>query len=190
MPTASEILPDHVDVVSIATCTPQQNESTPMGVQYRTWHQEYLDSFRRAASDPALPRHHYSTFVLSNFQTFPGASAPYGLSGAFIPVPLRKAFPLFVKARSWGRFRDSDSSNRWSTPDDGAATGKKWSSFGYVASLDSVALEGLAPAHMLGFTVHRLPRHTTHWRPAEGLVDFQLRTAMDDPESGTMVFRK
>jgi hypothetical protein len=178
--------PDHVDIVSVATCTPQQDQVTLKGEQYRTWHQEYLNSFTRAASE--LPRHRYSTFVLSNFQTIPGPAAG-GLSGAFIPVPLPRAgFPSFVTTSSWGRFPGSG--NRWSTPDDCAATGKGWSSLGYIASLDSVAIGGLAAAYMLGFTVHRLPRDTTRWRPPEGLVDFQLRRAMDDPESGRMVFRK
>ncbi len=184
-----DLPPDHVDVVSVAACTPQQNESTPMGVKYRTWHQEYLDAFRRAASDPALPRHHYSTFVLSNFQTVPGPSPGGGLSGAFIPVPLpSSSFPPFVTLSSWGRFPGVG--NRWSTPDDRTVTGKVWESLGYVVSLDSVAIGNLAPACMLGFTVYRLPRDTTRWRPAEGLADFQLRRAMEDPESGAMVFGK
>jgi hypothetical protein len=181
-----ETPPDHVDIVSVATCTPQQGQVTLKGVPFRTWHQEYLSSFIRAASE--LHRHHNSTFVLSNFQTVPGPAAG-GLSGAFIPAPLPSvSFPPFVTISSWGRFPGL--ANKWSTPDDDTAPGNVWSSLGYVASIDSVALEGLSPAFMLGFTVHRLLRDATRWRPPDGLVDFELRSAIDDRESGTMVFRK
>lgn len=176
--------PDHVDIVSVATCTPQQDQVTSLGKPYRTWHQEYLNSFTRAASE--LPRHYYSTFVLANFQTVPGPAGG-GLSGCFIPVRLSSAdFPPFVTNCSWGRFPDSI--NRWSTPDDRTATSKDWSSLGYVASLDSVTMGNLAPAYMLGFTIQRLPRDSTRWRLPQGLVDFQLRTAVDEPASGGLVF--
>ncbi len=187
-----EAPPDHVDIVSVATCTPQQEQSTSKGLPYRRWHQEFRSSFTRAASDDALPRHHYSTFVLSNFQTVPGPAPGGGLSGVFIPLPLRGAkFPSFVTVSSWGRSRTaSGSDNGWSRPDDNTEMAEAWSSLGYVASLDPSATGGSVAAHMLGFTVHRLPRDTTRWRPSEALVNFQLRTAAHDPGSGTMIFRK
>jgi hypothetical protein len=183
--------PDRVDIVSVATFTPQQNEQTLKGIKYRTWHQDFLDSFRRAASDPALPRHHLSMFVLSNFRAAASESAG-GLSGAFTPVPLRNTPPPFVTAPSWGHFSKIASANRWSTPDDRdlISAGEEWSSLGYMAILDSVELDDSAPAYMLSFTVSRLPREMTRWRPIDALVNFQLRRAEPDEESGGLIFRK
>jgi len=176
--------PDHVDIVSLVTCTPQQVQVAKSGIRYRTWHQEFLNSFLRAASE--LPRHHYSAFVLSNFQTLP-ANALGGLSGGFIPVSLlHDTFPPFVTVSSWGKLQNS--ANRWSTPDDNCKREDGWSSLGYVASLEPAALNDEAPAYMLGFTVYRFPRDITRWKPAEGFVDFQLREAID--EADRMIFRK
>jgi hypothetical protein len=179
-------LPDHVDVVSVVTCTPQQIGVSSKGIQYRTWHQDFLDSFRRAAGE--LHRHYYSTFVLSNFQNFPG-NTPGGLSGAFIPVSLvHDSFPSFVTVSSWGKLMGENSGNKWSTPDEYTKKEDRWSSLGYVASLDSAALHDIAPAYMFGFIVHRFPRDATRWKSTEGLVDFQLREATYDSER--MVFRR
>jgi hypothetical protein len=176
--------PDHIDVVSLVTCTPQQVQVSLRSGQYRTWHQEFLNSFLRAASE--LPRHHYSTFVLSNFQTLP-ANPFGGLSGGFIPVSLpHDSFPPFVTVCSWGKFNNS--ANKWSTPDDNCKKEDGWSSLGYVACLNPAVQRDEAPAYMLGFTVHRFPRDTTRWKPAEGFVDFQLCEATDD--SGKMIFRR
>jgi hypothetical protein len=180
--------PDHVDIVSVATCTPHPKEQS---AGYRQWHPMFLDAFFRAASDPAFPRHHYSTFILSNFGVFP-SGAPSGLSGAFIPIPLNNPeFPPFVTVSAWGRPKiPSGLSNSWAQATGDTPLGKEWSSLGYVASLDPFMIKGLAPACMLGFLIHRLPRDATRWRPMDGLTDFQLRTAMYDSETGDMVFRK
>lgn len=176
--------PDHVDVVSLPTCTPQPVQVSLRSGRYRTWHQEFLDSFLRAAKD--LPRHHYSTFVLSNFQEFSQKEFG-GLSGAFIPVSLPTGdFPAFVAVSSWGKFENCE--NKWSTPDDDAKKENGWSSLGYVASLNPAALEDRFPAYMLGFTVHRFPRDTTRWKSPQGLVDFQLHRATEDTHG--MIFRR
>jgi hypothetical protein len=177
-------LPDHVDIVSIATCTPQQIQVSAKGILFRTWHQEFLNSFLRAAGE--LPRHSYSTFVLSNFQQISEKDRG-GLSGAFIPVSLRgDRFPSFLTVSSWGKFPNS--TNRWSTPDDITDSESRWSSLGYVISLDPAASNYTAPACMLGFTVHRLPRDAPRWKSSDGLVDFQLRIATEI--SGDMSFRR
>lgn len=179
-------IPDHIDIVSLATCTPQQIQVSARSIGFRTWHQEFLAAFLRSAGE--LPRHSYSAFVLSNFQTLPG-NVLAGLSGAFIPVPLvHDSFPSFVTISSWGKVKNQNSSNRWSTPDDSIRKDTGWSSLGYVVSLDPTALNDAVPAFMFGFTVNRFPRDMTRWRPTEGLVDFQLREAIDD--SDRMSFRR
>ena len=45
--------PDHIDIVSVVTCTPQT--TMPNGKNsYRKWHQEFLRTFERAASDERI----------------------------------------------------------------------------------------------------------------------------------------
>jgi hypothetical protein len=178
--------PDHIDIVSVATCTPQPETTTRLG-SHRQWHQEFRDSFKSAASHDALARHHYATFVLSNFQIIP-ESTPGGLSGAFIPIPFQdNGCAGFVTVSAWGRETTSSGADkRWSEPDEEIS---KWSTSGYVASLTPIEADVGSHARMLGFTVHRLPRDTTRWRQVSGLVDLQLQTASRD-ESGTIVFKR
>lgn len=178
-------LPDHIDIVSLATCTPQQTCGCSKGLQYRTWHQDFLDSFRRAASE--LHRHYFSTFVLSNFRKISDGVLG-GLSGAFIPVSLpRHSFPPFLAISSWGK-SDKSSPNRWSTPDDNIDAGSGWSSLGYVASIAPPPATDAASASMLGFTIYRFPCDTTRWNSTSGLVKFQLCMAFEN--SGNMEFRR
>lgn len=184
--------PDHVDIVSVATCTPQPEPIKAKGVKSRQWHQKFRESFIRAASDDALARHHNSVFVLSNFGKFPPTLSPGGLSGAFIPIPLRHPkYPDFVIISSWGRpKRSPDSDNSWSQAGEVGDSDDGWSSLGYVASLDSMQVESSVCASMLGFTIHRFPRDVSHWKAAEGLIDFQLRTANFDFYDNDLIFRK
>jgi hypothetical protein len=180
--------PDHIDIVSVATCTPQKDLNN---ATYRQWHQQFRNSFVRAAADPVLARHHNATFVLSNYGRF-GKEDPAGLSGAFIPIPLRNVmFPPFVTVSAWGRpteFPEHD--NTWSQPTEEHPLGMEWSSLGYIASLDPFKKNNLALACMLGFTIQRLPRTATRWLPMSGLIDFQLRTATIIAETDDVVFRK
>jgi hypothetical protein len=161
--------PDHVDLVSVATCTPQKEIRSEKGGRYLTWHQEFKSSFVRAASYDALSRHHYSTFVLSNFRTDP-KSRPAGLSGAFLPVPLRAGeYDAFITFSCWGRPRP-ESENGWSPPDEGYSTAKKWHSRGYLAYLDRFNDRADPTGRMFGFTVHRLPRDLSPWGEETGLT--------------------
>ena len=43
--------PEHVDLVSVSTCTPQVASQSPKGIPYRTWHVDFLNAFVRAASE-------------------------------------------------------------------------------------------------------------------------------------------
>ncbi len=176
--------PDHIDVVSVVTCTPQVKRGGEMTGRYLQWHQEFRKTFVRAASE--LTRHHYSTFVLSNYLATPGGDG--GLSGVFLPIPLGTFNCLpFVVVSVYGR-SSQDLDNAWSLPTSDPSSREEWSSFGYIASLNSL-WDSSNPARMLGFTVGRLPRHMSHWgRSTNGLTDFQLRKAILEPDSNRMVF--
>jgi len=185
--------PEHIDIVSVATCTPQpQTEPiTPDGERSRQWHQQFRESFRRAASEPALVRHFTATFVLSNFTNIPG-SAIGGLSGAFVPIPLRISNPPeFVVSSTYGRLKTStETDNYWSQPTAGDSLSATISSLGFITSLDSSPTYTSGVASMLGFTINRLLRDTSRWpTSSNGLVDFQLKIAAYD-SNGKLVFKK
>ena len=181
--------PDHIDVVSVATCSPQQELPTSKGDRCRVWHQEFRESFRRAALDDSLARHHYAVFVLANFRNSPD-SKPGGLSGIFIPLPISGArYPTFVNVSSYGRPKDGGGGeNQWSPPGRAEDIAEKQSSLGHIASLDPLASGNSTAACMLGVTVVRLPRDTSRLGPTEGLADFQIWTATYDPGDANLAF--
>ena len=181
--------PDHIDIISVVTCTPQPEQSVS-DYKLRQWHQQFRNSFVGAASNPRMTRHHFSTFVFSNFGTLPEHN-PGGLSGAFIPIQLsNNIFPPFVTIHAWGRPKETPGSDyRWYQPYVGDHNNRGWCSLGYIAAIDPFKKDSQALAHMLGFTIDRLLRHSNSWRTTDGLTNFQLRKATCN-DTGTMVFRK
>jgi len=166
--------PDHVDIVSVATCTPQVPGPSSKAPQYRIWHHEFRKTFELAAFDDSFGRHHFATFVLSNFQMI-SADEPGGLSGAFIPVPvLRKRFPEYVALSCYGKPPDSEE-NRWSRPDEDCVADVQWKTRGYIAALSPFSGKPESIARMFGFTVHKLLRDQSLWNTNRGLTDCILR---------------
>lgn len=91
--------PDHVDVVSVATCTPQVPGPSSKAPKYRIWHDKFRDTFERAAGDDALGRHHFATFVLSNFQMV-SRHEPGGLQAhSCRSHPGTSSFPSMLRSR-------------------------------------------------------------------------------------------
>lgn len=180
--------PDHIDVVSVATCTPQIEVPSSKSEFYRTWHQEFRDSFLRAAKDDALARHHFAVFVLSNFRMV-SEKSPGGLSGVFIPVRPEDVRPEdksleFLNISQWGRPKAQDgASNRWSTPDDDATP---WSGLGYIASLNPFGDGAKSVARMFGFTFPQLPRQMPRWHTKLGLVKYAVK--ITEPDSSPLTF--
>jgi hypothetical protein len=168
--------PDHVDIVSVATCTPQvEFFSGKSG--YRMWHQQFRNTFVLAASDDSCSRHHFATFILSNFHTLPEKKAG-GLSGAFIPAPLSREKPhSYIYVSGWGRPKRTRVDKRWSTPEDDASA-ETWWTDGHLSCLNPFGTRAEAPARLLGFTVQRLPRDMSPWRDPLGLVRCTLKTAV------------
>ena len=162
--------PDHVDVVSIPTCTRHSTHGCRSGgEQYLSWHQSYLDAFVRAPRE--WPRHFGAVFVMSNFRRVPAPdsrlSDPGGLSGAFLPIPLRHLPPAYAQAFQYGR-NDKSLDNEWFGP-----TEKIQGSRGHLVTL-SEDIDVDTMASMLGFSVDKLLRNAAPWQPIDGLVAFQL----------------
>lgn len=151
--------PDHIDVVSVATCTPQPSEPMPYGQSYLTWHGQFLEAFKTTQSG-LLPRHNFSTIVLANF-LFTPPNKRAGLSGIFMPVPPgREPFHQDVSVCCWGRSRTADhGDNHWSTPTDNAQN--EWSNKGFIAALKPTSEE--VTVRLFGFTISRLPRDVPRW---------------------------
>lgn len=178
-----DVPPDHIDVVSVATCTPQIETISAKSNTYRVWHDEFRKSFVRAAQDDALARHHFATFVLSNFNAVVGG-APGGLSGAFIPLPPDSGRADFVTISQWGRpASDRTASNCWSTPDDDHGG---WSGLGYIASLNPFGEGRDSAARMFGFTLPKLPRDIPLWNAKLGIVKCAVKFA--DPSGSPLAF--
>lgn len=184
-----ENCPEHVDVVSLATCTPQQKYQSPTGPYYQ-WHPEFQDAFRRSATDDELSKHHHSLFVLSNFRTVTNGKLG-GLSGAFIPVPLSGAMiPTYLTVSVFGHSKSYKEPDRWSHTADEVVKDNElmWKSLGHVASLRNTNSETVA--RMIGFTVSKLPREASLWRPHTGLVNFQLFVAVQNASANQTTFKR
>jgi hypothetical protein len=165
--------PDHIDVVSVATCTPQPEGKAGDGSVFRLWHEQFYDAFKGAAQDPNLTRHHFSALVLSNFKTLTGGQAG-GLSGVFLPVPPKYAhFHNDVVVSCWGQPTGESLGNRWSRPDDNPLA--NWKTRGFVASLDPFAAPIGAQVKIFGFTIQRLPRDNSLWAKPESLTECHVR---------------
>lgn len=165
--------PNHVDIVSIATCTPQPSGKSRDGSAYRVWHSQFLESFTAAAQNPDRARHHFAAFVLANYTDI-SSKVGGGLSGAFLPVPpgFTSSDPA-VSVSCWGRHKEEPKPhNGWSEPDDQALTG--WSSRGFVAGLDPFVGKAEHGARVLSFDVHRLPREASLWRREPSLVAWEV----------------
>jgi len=185
-----EVMSDHVDVVSVVTCSPNKVQpSTSIASHRAEWHQEFRKCFERAASEDQCLRHHQAAFVLTNFGLMPPSptKAPGGLSGVFLPLPVYSApydAPWVSKRKAiYGRFPPDDDEKeeleeeRWIRGDaEGQKQGGK-SGLGYIVSLDPSVCRHDALATMFGFTVHRLPRDANRWKKKGGVLDFSLYDA-------------
>lgn len=152
--------PDHVDIVSVATCTPQPRGRTAAG-PYAQWHRQFLDAFLAAAENPGCKRHQHASIVLANYRKIGEDHA--GLSGAFVPTA--SGFGRLhreIAISGFGKPADGSwANNAWSIPGPSSPDGFK--DLGFVLSLDSSGQAGAAVARTIGFSLHHLPREAPAW---------------------------
>lgn len=174
--------PDHVDLVSVATCTPQTARPLTETKEARIWHERFRTSFLAAAREPHCARHHFAAIVLANFQEI--GSMPAGLSGVFLPVAANPVdLGPGVTVSLWGRPGGGDRDNRWSKADEGGLS--EWQSRGFVAGL---APDASTAARIFGFAIQRLPREASPWDPQPPLSQLQIRESARD-SGGALTFR-
>jgi hypothetical protein len=185
-------VPDHVEIVSVVTCTPQYEAKSVGDEPVRWWHSDFRHTFTRAGRG-GLDRHGQSIFALSNFRDLttgggPGTS-PGGCSGGFMPVPLEMPAGVtlndFVQVSTWGRDLPNPENN-WSVPSHRSPPQSR-ESLGHIISLDS-SYGNDADAQMFGFTISRFPRDVAAWKPQQGFINLDLRSGRY--EEGKIVFRK
>ncbi len=178
-----EAPPDHVDVVSVATCTPQPVIALSEKTEARIWHERFRTSFIAAAREPSCSRHHFAAIVLANFQGI--GTKPAGLSGVFLPVP---ADPVDlgpgVTVSLWGRPSKDEPDNRWSRA--GEAGLKDWQARGFLASLKP---DGQNAARIFGFAIQRLPREASPWERPAPLGQLEIRESVRLSD-GVLTFRR
>ncbi|RNJ42686.1 hypothetical protein B5V01_21880 [Mesorhizobium erdmanii] len=170
--------PDYVDVVTVTTCTPQTETSSPGLPNSRSWHYQFQKAFTEAAGNPSFQRHAHAAFVLSNFWAIGTREDPNplpgGLSGVFLPMkPGDRDPPQSVQISTYGDFLGESSPN-WTRP--GTPLDGKRRVRGFLAQLNPHA-ENLPRTRMQGFTINRLPRHVAPWGATVGLRGFTARSA-------------
>lgn len=183
--------PDHVDVVSVATCTPQPKGSVRSGPLPMMWHQEFRRAFLEAAEKDVFSRHRFASFVLANFRTLDEhGNTPGGLSGVFLPVPLNRLgkFPPFVTVTAWGREKNSAGDNMWSKPEHYEETAENWSTLGHITSLSPTYQSNNTVARLFGFTVLRLPRDLSRWETPPNVDSCELRLARQTADKSSVSF--
>lgn len=162
--------PDHVDIVSIVMCTPQPERQALDGSLIREWHTDYRESFCGAAKDGSKARHHFATFILANFATIESASA--GLSGLFQPVdPRGQALPDEIDYARYGH-DEGEADNRWLSRGDPPP--KNWRGRAYTAGLRPLRRDDHAAVKVFGFSLSRLLRDASPWRPRGGPFDCKM----------------
>ena len=174
--------PNHIDIVSVAACTPQSVENVDESSTARIWHERFRSSFLAAARDPACARHHFAAIVLANFREI-DATKPGGLSGVFLPVPAEPSdFGAGTTVSLWGRPSDKETDNRWSRA--GETGFGNWRSRGFIAAIEP---RYDCACRIFSFTIHRLPRETSPWEPATRLAQVEIRDSSPD-DKGHLTF--
>ena len=167
--------PDHIDVVSVVTCTTQQTGKGKAPQAGGHWHERFKATFQ--ASENYL-RHSHASFVMSNFRKIEEGS-PAGGSGVFMPVrPPKGAAGGGIQLSCFGRPRDQPTTwNRWSDDEDPLS----WSSLAFTL--------GLAPwphaeesVRVLQGTIVRLPREDGVRVGQAGVADCRVRVGRANPD--------
>ncbi|MGE0769016.1 MAG: hypothetical protein AB7L90_21445 [Hyphomicrobiaceae bacterium] len=177
-------LPDHIDIVSVATCTPQTKSRLKNDTTHRVWHEKFLDAFVSVASGSDYARHHFSAVVLANFREI-SVTTVGGLSGVFLPVPPRyENFPKGIEISCWGK-GPAGGNNRWSSPDDNAL--QEWKNRGFVACLAPSSVED-EKVRIFCCSIQRLPRENSLWATPDSLSQCGVHVG-DAGTTGTFSFK-
>ena len=134
------------------------------GVQrYRDWHTDYRSTFCAVARNASYSRHHFATFILTNFGMYEKAIA--GLSGLFQPVDPKTDFVnQDIQLSRYGRRAATKDDNDWYGPGDPPPEHSvKWQWRAYAAGLKPIEERDDFAVRIFGFTIPRMLRDTSLW---------------------------
>jgi hypothetical protein len=189
---------DHIDVVSVATCT--RSALVGAGNGQFAWHQEFRDAFKRAAADDQYRRHQFALFALSNYRDIPAHPTPGkgGLSGVFYPMPLVQTFQLEQVSKPQSILCHQPSSTtqayagenvRWESHDTPCDAQSRRNELGYMVAMDP-AVSRNAIATVFDLTVTHLPRDANRWARRATIHDLRFyHVATVSPESPEAQFQ-
>lgn len=172
-----ERIPDQVDIVSLATCSPHPN-----AMQKAIWHNDFREGFLRMAKDDECLRHRHAVLVVANFVQIPGKSRTGGLSGAYLPVPLHfQDQPEYVVAAQYATAK-SQIDPAWHI--DNVHLEKKSA---HMVCLKPPTIKINIEATMLGFDLHRMLKETNQYNPPHGLLRYEHLTGHIQSD-GSLIF--
>ncbi len=178
---------DHIDLVSVASCTPQSSDRYGNGDLRREWHGTFREAARRIAQEDDVRCHHGATMILANFREPPGPAAG-GLSGVFVPHSLLSPsihpflqLSAFARSKCNGVFED-----RWFPP-------RELESFGNWADIETRGyVAALAPAQaalsLLRFELTRLGSDARGWGRRTTLASISVRDGLMSGAQGGYTF--
>ncbi len=175
--------PDHIDLVSVATCTPQQVLTGLAAVgSGRRWQEAFRNAFTNAITHQ---RHTKAAFVMANFLTVLGGAAG-GLSGVYLPIKLSLGETLTWAELHQHGYDVHNPDNQWLPLGHGKPEDKRQARANLV---QLKAYEGeTAPHRMFGFIIERLPRHFLPWSSTQMLRNVTLRHGKLDDLTAQVVF--
>lgn len=158
---------EHIDIVSVSSCTPASAATFPNGSLKDQWHEDFRESARRMGEDPDTLRHHGAILMQSNYRSIediPNA----GISGVFLPCDLKIPFTdSELRQAVYGSVRRE--ANRWFADAEVRNLMMNWGtemrSRGHIVALSN----SQAIASVLRFTVNHLPRDARGWRTESAL---------------------
>ena len=155
--------PDHIDIVSVPTCTPSlEKPAKNKGGSQFSWHPEFRNTFSRIGRRDIFSRHHFASLVLANFRNTPDAT-PGGLSGVFLPVSMSNLhYQEFIAVSCFG-LRADEHEHGWSQGDENPPSTEIWKSRGYLVCLDRSEDPTTPTGRLFNFTVQPLPRENAPW---------------------------
>jgi hypothetical protein len=148
--------PEHIDIISVATCTPQKNEATRGEPARLIWQPKFREMFIQTMEAAALARHRDAMVVLANPRRIEAKDG--GLSGCFVPLPLPEPSEFGANMRFWSYGRHEREDNRWLSSAASTDLGHRWSSLGHLVALDPETLEPPTEDVLIAFTIPSLPR--------------------------------
>ena len=151
--------PEHIDLVSIAACTPQKNEAFPGSPERLAWQPRFREMLVSLMDSAAYGRHRDALVLLANPRRI--GEKPAGLTGCFAPLPLPQPPQFDERTRIWSFGRLGNGDNRWAPLHESEASKSAWSSLAHLVAVNPDQLSDPGGDYLFVFTIPSFPRDRT-----------------------------